>query len=74
MHRKNITTWKTCHRLLAIIFGDDARGMSYKYDGQNNPKAHIEACVQAWQHRSVDEWVHLFIHTLDTPKNWYTET
>ena len=22
-----------------------------------------------------DEWVHLFIHTLDTvPRNWYTET
>ena len=35
----------------------------------------MEACVQAWQHKSVDEWVHLFIHTLDTtPKNWYTET
>lgn len=35
----------------------------------------MEACVQAWKHRNVDEWVHLFIHTLDTaPKNWYTET
>ena len=37
--------------------------------------AHMESCVQAWQHRNADEWVHLFIHTLDTtPKNWYTET
>ena len=36
---------------------------------------HMEACVQALQHRRVEEWVHMFIHTLDTtPKNWYTET
>jgi len=35
----------------------------------------MEACVQAWKHRSADEWVHLFVHTLDTtPKNWYTKT
>lgn len=48
--------------------------MNYKYDGQTDPMIHIEACVKAWQHRNVDEWVHLFVHTLDTiPKNWYTE-
>ena len=58
-----------------MSFGDDARGMNYRYDGETDPRSHMEACVQAWQHRSVNEWVHLFIHTLDTtPKNWYTET
>ena len=31
--------------------------------------------VKAQKHRSVDEWAHLFVHTLDTnPRNWYTET
>ena len=74
-HKKNIATWETYHRLLTVRFGDDAGGISHKYDGQTNPRLHMEACVQAWQHRSVDEWVHLFVHTLDTtPKNWYTET
>ena len=35
----------------------------------------MEAFVKAWQHRDADEWVHLFVHILDTiPKNWYTET
>ena len=34
----------------------------------------MEACVKAWKHKDVDEWVHLFIHTLDTiPKSWYSE-
>ena len=54
MQKKNINTWETCHRLLAIRFGDDAGGMSYRYDGQTNPRVHIEACVQAWKHKSVD--------------------
>ena len=36
---------------------------------------HIEECVKVWQHRPSDEWVHLFIHTLDDmSKNWYIET
>lgn len=74
-HNRNIATWETCHRLLAIRFGNDARGINYKYDGQNNPRIHMESCVKAWHHKDVDEWVHLFIHTLDTiPKSWYTET
>ena len=75
MHKKNITTWETCHKLLMVIFGDNVGGFSYRYDGQMNPKAHIEACIQAWKEKSVEECVHLFIHTLDTsPRNWYTET
>lgn len=74
-HKKNIATWETYHRLLAVRFGDDAGGMDYRYEGQTDPRKHMEAFVQAWQHRNFDEWVHLYIHTLDTtPKNWYTET
>ena len=49
--------------------------MNYKYDEQIDPRIHIEAYIIAWLNMSVDEWVHLFVHTLDTiPKNWYTET
>lgn len=74
MHKKNIATWETCCRLLVVRFGDDAGGVSYRCDGQTHPKAHISACIQAWQDKSTDKWVHLFIHTLDTtPRNWYTE-
>ena len=53
-------------------FGEDDGGMNYKYDGQNDPRIHVEACIEAWKQRSVDEWVHIFIHTLGLiPKNWY---
>ena len=32
-------------------------------------------CEHNWSEILEDEWVHLFIHTLDTvPRNWYTET
>lgn len=71
-HRKNIAKWETCHRLLMVIFGNDTGGVNYRHDGQINPKAHIEAFIQAWHHKSADKWVHLFIDTLDTtPRNWY---
>ena len=49
--------------------------MNYIYDGKTHHRIHMEACVKAWKHKNVDEWVHLFVHTLDTTsKNWYTET
>ena len=49
--------------------------MNYKYDGQIDPRIHIENCVQAWKHTNDDERVHMFVRTLDIiPNNWYTET
>ena len=74
-HKRNIATWETCHRLLINRFGEDVEAMNYRYDGQIDPRVHIQSCVKAWKHCSVDEWVHLFVHTLDTnPRNWYIET
>ena len=30
--------------------------------------------MEAWKDRSSDEWVHLFVHTLDSNRrHWYTE-
>lgn len=61
--------------MLAVKFGNDAGGMNYRYDGQTDPRIHVEVCIKAWKYKDVDEWVHIFIHTLDTiPKNRYTET
>ena len=49
--------------------------MNYRYDGQNDHRIHIDSCVKAWRHHSVDDWVHMFAYTLDTnPRNWYTKT
>ena len=74
-HKENIVTSETCHKLLILSFGEDVEAINCKYDGLTDPRVHIESCAKAWKHQNVDEWVHLFVHTLDTsPRNWYTET
>ena len=74
-HKKSIATWETCHRLLMIRVGEKLDGIECQYDGQTDPRLHIELYTKKWQHRSPNEWVHLFVHTLDiSSRNWYTET
>ena len=74
-HKQNIATWKTCQRLLMIRFGQKLGELECQYNGEIDPRIHVEFFTKKWQHRSADEWVHLFIHTLDTnSRNWYTET
>ena len=75
VHQGNIPTWETCRRLLMIRFGTDTRGMDSLYDRVTYPALHIRACEEAWKDKPSDEWVHLFVHTLDSnPRHWYTET
>lgn len=57
-----------------IRFGEKLDGIECQDDGQIDPRLHIELCTKKWQHHNVDEWLHLFVHTLDTSsRNWYTE-
>ena len=65
-HQGKINTWETCRRLLMIRFGTDTGGIDLLYDGVTYPTPHIQACEEAWKSRSNDEWVHLFLHTLDS--------
>ena len=52
----------------------DTPNYASKYDGQTDPKEHIQLCITAWKDIPQEEWVHGFIHTLETiPKNWYLE-
>lgn len=58
-----------------IRFGQINIEMEIKYDGQTNPREHIQLCTTTWKEIPQQEWVHGFIHTLETiPKNWYLET
>ena len=60
---------------MGIRFKSNTGGILRRHDAKANPIVHIEECVKVWQHRASDEWVHLFIHTLDDmSKNWYIET
>ena len=57
-----------------IRFGVDTGGMDSLYDRVSGPTPHIRACEEAWKDKSTNEWVHLFVHTLDSsPRHWYVE-
>ena len=74
-HQGKINTWETCRRLLMIRFGTDTGRMDSLYDGVTYLAPHIRTCEEAWKDRSNNEWVHLFVHTLDSnPRHWYMET
>ena len=48
--------------------------MDSLYDGFQYLALHVQACEEAWKNRAIDEWVHLFVHTLDSnPRHWYIE-
>ena len=74
-HKEHIASWDDFKRLMAMIFSTDKQYLQQKYTGESDPRSHIQSCEQNWSDILEDEWVHLFIHTLDQiPKNWYTET
>ena len=74
-HKENIASWDDFKRLMAIRFSNDKEPLQQKYTRERDPRAQIQICEQSWSDIPEDEWVHLFIHTLDTvPRNWYTET
>ena len=73
-HKEHIASWDDFKRLMAIRFSNNKEPLQQKYTGESHPRSHIKICEQSWLDIPEDEWVHLFIHTLDTvPRNWYTE-
>ena len=49
--------------------------MDLLYNRVTYPAPHIWAYEEAWKNRAKDEWVHLFVHTLDSnPRHCYMET
>ena len=74
-HKEHIASWDDFKRLMAIRFFNDKECLQQKYKGESDPRSHIQICEQNWSEIPEDEWVQLFIHTLDTvPRNWYNET
>jgi hypothetical protein len=65
-YQRKITTWETCRRLLTVRFGTDNEGMESLYDGLTYLAPHIQACEEVWKNKATNEWVHLFVHTLDS--------
>jgi hypothetical protein len=73
-HREGIKYWSQCNRLMQIRFGTEEEDIAQKYTGESDPAGHVEQCRDLWSSVPEIEWMHKFIHTLDTiPKNWYLE-
>ena len=69
-HKENIASWDDFKRLMMIRFSNDNECLQQKYTRESDPRSHINICEQNWSNILEDEWVQLFIHTLDTvPRN-----
>jgi len=56
------------------MFGTRTEYIVHKYSGLGFPTSHITQCITTWNSIPKQEWMHLFLHTLDTIlKNWYIE-
>ena len=72
VHKQAILEWPQCRRLLEIRFYDNISYVN-KYIGLTSPVNHLDNYCVTWRSVPRQEWVHLFIHTLDKiPRNLYT--
>jgi len=65
-HREGIQDWSQCSELMQVRFGTKEEDMVQKYTGESDKMGHIEQCMDLWISVSEREWMHIFIHTLDT--------
>ncbi len=69
-HKKHIDSWPECQRLLQIQFGNEEAYVKTKSNGDTDPREHVKIGTTVWHRIPQKEWVHRFIHTLDTvPRN-----
>ena len=75
MHKSSFDDWCECRRMMRTRFGKPKVRMTNKYDGKDDPCAHLAKWAKAYGAKPQPEWVHAFCHTLDViPMNWYLET
>jgi len=75
MHKGSFDDWCECRRMMRTRFGKSKVRMTDKYDGKDDPCAHLAKWAKAYGAKPQLEWVHLFCHTLDVIlMNWYLET
>jgi len=58
-----------------ISFSSTDTKVEVKYDGKVDARENIQCSTSVWKEIMEREWLHGFIHTLETiPMNWYLET
>jgi len=73
-HREGIKDWSQCRGLLQVRFGIEEEKIAQNYTRKIDLTSHFEQCMTLWSSVPEIEWMHRFIHKLDTIlKNWYLE-
>lgn len=74
-HQRSFEDWRRCRRMMRLRFGKPHIQLVDKYDGHNDPRAHLTKWTKVYGEEPQPGWVHLLCHTLDViPINWYTKT
>ena len=47
-HKKSITNWPQCRRLMEFRFGEEATLVNHKYSGLANPTEHLNHCCMVF--------------------------
>lgn len=66
--------WEQVRRILKVRFGQNPGYKDKQYTGLESPSMHTHICGMTWIDHGIleEQWVHQFIHTLDTmTTNWY---
>ena len=59
---------------MTIRFSNKIEACTLRYIGQSCPQEHVRSFEEAWDNIPKEQWVHMFINTLDTtPINWYLQ-
>ena len=74
-HCNSLTRWDEVAAALKARFKEEEEPRSKdRYQGESNPKSHLEKCEAQWRTDGYPEelWVHRFIHSLAiNPHAWY---
>jgi len=73
-HKQIIKSLGDCQNFLRLRFIERPQEVQNKYNGRTDPREHLEQCYAAWKNVPHEEWVHRFVHTLESAaKNWYAK-
>jgi len=60
-HRGSFDDRRKCRRMMRTHIGKLKMQMIYKYDGKDDPRAHLAKWAQAYGEKPQPEWVHLVL-------------
>ena len=74
MHKGAFQDWEECHDMMVLWFEPLAHLCIKTFLGPGDLREHLSAWMEEWGEKTIEEWVHLFIHALGPiPTAWYLD-